>query len=72
MAAEPDLFSPDPSRVWSIPPGTDFLRALACQRGQGYLFAKPMPRDEFAQLVWRRSDRDEETGFAALVDPLAA
>ncbi|MCB9971330.1 MAG: double-strand break repair protein AddB [Hyphomonas sp.] len=29
MAAEPDLFSPDPSRVWSIPPGTDFLRALA-------------------------------------------
>ncbi len=50
----------------------DFLRALACQRGQGYLFAKPMPRDEFAQLVWRRSERDEDTDLAMLVDPLAA
>ena len=50
----------------------DFLRALACQRGQGYLFAKPMPRDEFAQLVWRRSESDGGTDLAKLVDPLAA
>ncbi|MGD9935726.1 MAG: putative bifunctional diguanylate cyclase/phosphodiesterase, partial [Dehalococcoidia bacterium] len=50
----------------------DFLRALSCQRGQGYLFARPMPRDEFAQLVWRRSDRDADTDLAQLVDPLAA
>ncbi|MEZ5998126.1 MAG: double-strand break repair protein AddB [Hyphomonas sp.] len=29
MADESGLFAPDPSRVWTIPPGTDFLRALA-------------------------------------------
>jgi len=29
MAGEGGLFAGTPSRVWTIPPGTDFLRALA-------------------------------------------
>jgi EAL domain-containing protein (putative c-di-GMP-specific phosphodiesterase class I) len=30
------------------------LQALGCQIGQGYLFAKPMPRSEFISLMRRR------------------
>jgi diguanylate cyclase len=28
-----------------------FLRLLRCEQAQGYLFAKPMPREEFAKLL---------------------
>ena len=35
MADRADLFSPSPSRVWTIPPGADFLRALARQLAAG-------------------------------------
>jgi EAL domain-containing protein (putative c-di-GMP-specific phosphodiesterase class I) len=28
-----------------------FLRLLRCEQAQGYLFAKPMPREEFVKLL---------------------
>jgi diguanylate cyclase (GGDEF)-like protein/PAS domain S-box-containing protein len=31
-----------------------FLRALGCEQAQGFLFARPMPADEFSALVARR------------------
>ena len=31
-----------------------FLRLLRCEQAQGYLFAKPMPREEFAKLLIKR------------------
>jgi EAL domain-containing protein (putative c-di-GMP-specific phosphodiesterase class I) len=33
------------------PAQAEALRALQCQRGQGYLFSKPLPAEEAAQLL---------------------
>jgi EAL domain-containing protein (putative c-di-GMP-specific phosphodiesterase class I) len=38
----------------------NFLRLLGCQEGQGYLFAKPMPEEQFLRLLEaQREDRRE-------------
>jgi EAL domain-containing protein (putative c-di-GMP-specific phosphodiesterase class I) len=39
------------------------LRALGCERGQGYLFARPVPADDCAALI--RDDRRQATPPAA-------
>ena len=31
-----------------------FLRALGCEQAQGFLFARPMPAEEFSALISRR------------------
>lgn len=36
------------------------LRLLRCDRGQGYLFARPLSRDEFVALAWQRVKREEQ------------
>ncbi len=33
----------------------EFLRDLGCQRCQGYLFGRPMPADEFAELLRKKA-----------------
>lgn len=40
------------------------LRAKGCQEGQGYLFGKPMPADEFAQRFGLGA-RDERQAASA-------
>lgn len=44
----------------------DFLRACGCDTAQGYLLGKPMPADEFAELLLRQRGRMVDSGFAAL------
>jgi EAL domain-containing protein (putative c-di-GMP-specific phosphodiesterase class I) len=38
----------------------EFLRALGCAEYQGYLFARPCPAGEFAQLLLRRNTHRRE------------
>jgi diguanylate cyclase (GGDEF)-like protein/PAS domain S-box-containing protein len=38
----------------------DFLRQFGCEQGQGYLFARPMPAAELAQLIGRKSGSEPE------------
>jgi diguanylate cyclase (GGDEF)-like protein len=38
----------------------DYLRLLHCDRGQGYLFSRPLPRDEFVTLAWQRAQREAQ------------
>ena len=33
------------------PEAYEFLRSIGCQRLQGYLFGKPMPREEFIKKI---------------------
>ena len=46
-----------------------FLAAEGCQIGQGYLWSRPLPADEFARLMrnWVASARPQATGGARLV-----
>lgn len=37
----------------------DFLRELNCDMVQGYYYAKPMPANEFAQLLCREKENKE-------------
>ena len=37
------------------PAQADALRALGCQRGQGFLFSRPLPADEAALLLSPRT-----------------
>jgi EAL domain-containing protein (putative c-di-GMP-specific phosphodiesterase class I) len=39
----------------------DYLRLLRCDRGQGYLFSRPLPRDEFVTLAWQRAQREAQS-----------
>ena len=41
------------------------LRKLGCDVGQGYLFARPMPAQQFLEFM-RRHDDSEVTAFSAL------
>ncbi len=41
------------------------LQGVGCDVGQGYLFAKPMAKEQFAALLRRRVVRSAETGEAA-------
>ena len=44
------------------------LRALGCDRGQGYLFAKPLPADRVTELLvaapWRKAVAAQPPAFA--------
>ena len=44
------------------------LRALGCDRGQGYLFAKPVPADRIPALIaaapWARAIGEQPPAFA--------
>ncbi|MBN2644951.1 MAG: EAL domain-containing protein [Desulfuromonadaceae bacterium] len=37
------------------PSHIDFLKSLGCRFGQGYLFSRPLPADEFEQLLHQRN-----------------
>ena len=40
------------------PEQADILRALGCDRGQGYLFSKPLPEDEITEFL-KSQPKDE-------------
>ncbi len=46
----------------------DFLRAAGCEMAQGYLYGKPLPAAEFAELLAAQAGR---AGQASTLDPLA-
>ncbi|MDP3518878.1 MAG: EAL domain-containing protein [Pseudohongiella sp.] len=39
----------------------DFLRAIGCEQGQGYLFSKPLPPDEFEHWIVKLNEGNAHT-----------
>jgi diguanylate cyclase (GGDEF)-like protein/PAS domain S-box-containing protein len=44
-----------------------FLTSRGCKEGQGYLFSKPLPADEFKKLLCKQSQIDDEQSLTAIV-----
>ncbi|MEG0292585.1 MAG: EAL domain-containing protein [Anaerovoracaceae bacterium] len=41
----------------------DLLKTLGCERAQGYYYARPMPGDEFAKLLYKSNEMKVDTSF---------
>jgi sensor c-di-GMP phosphodiesterase-like protein len=39
------------------------MREIGCEAGQGYLFQRPIPADEFAKFMAEWPERKREFGF---------
>lgn len=50
----------------------EFLRTCDCTKIQGYLFAKPMPEDEYAKLCKTCSDAEETADILQIQAPASA